>query len=237
MEQAISIATSDTLEIKGILNSMQQTNKLVVFVHGFTGNLSEAHFYCAKEYFTKKWYDVFRCNLYTNGDDTRKLKDCSVKIHSYDIQKVCEYFSQYDEVCLVWHSLAWPCLWWVEAYPENVKKIIFWDPAFEMRTTGERCFEQWGLVKIVASGKHVEVSREMLEEFLEDDFLQVLQRQAFPKENMYTIFADGDRHVKNKPELEALKIECHVIEWSNHGFTQEWKYEELFEKTLEYIEK
>jgi len=54
MEQYYKIPTSDGFEIPGILNSEETSSKLIIFVHGFTGSMSEAHYYCAKEYFIQR---------------------------------------------------------------------------------------------------------------------------------------------------------------------------------------
>jgi len=197
----------------------------------------EAHYYCAKEYFVGLWYDTFRFNLYGAWDKNRKMRDCSVKIHSQDIQLVAEYFSSYESIYFVWHSLAWPCLSWVNQYTENTKKIVFWDPAFDMKTTWEKCYNEEGKIKLQASGKHLEICSEMYDEFLTENFLNILSQQTFPKDNIYSIYADGDRHIELKSSVEKLWIHSEIIEWANHWFTQEWKFEELFEKTLEFIEK
>jgi hypothetical protein len=237
METYIKIPTSDWFEINWILNSKKESSTLLVFVHGFTGNMWEAHFYCAKEYFTKKWYDVYRFNLYTSWGKTRKLKDCSVRDHSLDIWIVADYFSQYKEIIFIGHSLAWPCLSGVTGFVSNVKKIILWDPAYDMKITEESFYNEWKKVKYSASGKHIEISHEMRREFLEDNFLEQLQRHSFPKNDIYAIYADGARHINYKAATDKMWVESYVIHWANHGFTQEWKYKELFEKTLEYIQK
>lgn len=237
MEKYIRIPTSDNFEIKWIWNSKEKSDTLIIFVHGFTWSMWESHYYNAKEYFTEKWYDVFRFNLYTDWKITRKLRNCSVKVHSQDIREVANYFTEYKNILFVGHSLAWPCLSWVDIYPENIKKIIFWDPAFEMKTTWDKCYKEWDIVRHTSSWKHIEISAEMYREFLEENFLKILQNQDFPKSNMYVIYADGDRHVNNKITTDDMWIESHIIEWANHGFKQEGKYEELFEQTLQYIEK
>jgi esterase/lipase len=237
MEKYYTIPTSDGAEIRWILNSKEKLDKLIIFVHGFTGSMWEAHYYSGKWYFTERGYDVFRFNLYTDGDTTRKLRDCSVKTHSEDIKTVNEYFSEYREIYLVGHSLAGPCFSWVDEYPENINKIIFWDPAFEVKTTGLKFYEESWKIYYQASGKHLEIWKEMYEEFLEDNFLEQLEKQNFSKSNMFAIYADGDRHVGNKTKTDEIWIESHIIQGANHGFTQEWKFDELFDKTLEYIEK
>ena len=237
MEKFMKIPTSDWFEISGILNWQESSDKLIIFVHGFTWNMWEAHYYCAKEYFTEKWYDVFRFNLYTDGDKTRKLNTCTVKTHSEDIKTACVYFTDYKEIFLIGHSLAWPCLWWVDKYPMNVERVVFWDPAFDMKITWNKCYEDQEHLMYESSWKHIEISREMQREFLEDNFLDILENQDFSKDKVFGIYADWDRHVQNKPATDAMWIESCIIEWVNHWFTQEWKYKELFDKTLEYIEK
>lgn len=237
METYYSIPTSDGFEIKWVLNSQTNSQRLVIFVHGFTGSMSEAHYYCAKEFFISRGYDVFRFNLYTDGENTRKLRDCSIKLHSQDILRVVQEFWNYAEIFLVGHSLAGPCLSGVASYPQNVAKMVFWDPAFEMKTTALKCYGGEPYYHLQASGKHIEVSPEMYQEFLDDSYIEILREQDFSKENIFAIYASDDRHVHNKAATDALGIESCIIEWANHGFTQEGKYKELFEKTLEYIEK
>lgn len=236
MEKYVKIPTIDSFEIQWILNYKEKSDTLIIFVHGFTGSMSEAHYYCAKEYFIEKWYDVFRFNLYTSVEKTRKLRDCSVKIHSQDILDVAQNFSRYTNIIFVWHSLAGPCLAWVGNFPDNVDKIIFWDPAFDMKPAGESLYSIWERFYRSGSGKEFEVSSEMRKEFLQENYFEVLQNQKIPKENMFAIYADWDVHIDDKPQTDAMWIKSYVIEWANHGFTQEWKYEELFEKTLEFIE-
>jgi len=236
MEKYIKISTEDWFEIKGILNLKEKSDILIIFVHGFTGSMWEAHYYSGKEYFTQKWYDVFRFNFYSGTDRSRKMRDCSVGIHSQDIHEVAEYFSEYKKIIFVWHSLAWPCLAGVSSYPDNVYKLILWDPAYSMKITAQKCYTENEKIYIQASWKHLEVSKVMYREFEIDNFLQVLENQNFPKNRVYAIYADGDRHIDDKPKSDAMWIKSYVIEWANHWFTQEWKFEELFNKTLEFIE-
>jgi len=88
-----------------------------------------------------------------------------------------------------------------------------------------------------SSWKHIEISSKMREEFLYDNFIWKLENHSFSTERMFIVYADGDRHVKHKSVTDWLWIESHVIVWVNHGFTQQGKYTELFEKTLEFINR
>jgi len=125
---------------------------------------------------------------------------------------VSEYFSDYNEIYLVGHSLAGPCLGGVSVFPKNVKKIVLWDPAFEMQTTGKKIYEAGDSLMYQSSGKHIEISETMREEFLQDSFLDTLAKQYFSKEHMFAIYADGDRHILNKPKTDALGISSVIIE-------------------------
>ncbi len=236
MEQYYTLSTPDSFEIKWILNTKEKSQKLLVFVHGFTGSMNEAHYYAAKEFFITRWYDVFRFNLYTDGEKTRKLRDCSVAIHTQDIQTVIEYFQGYQEIYLVGHSLGAPCIAWVSDFPKNVKKIVFWDGAFQMIENANKWILEGEYYTIQSSGKHLEVSKEMYREFMQNNFLDILKDNLFQKKDMFVIYADGARHIENKKIIDKIWISSDIIVWANHGFTQEGKYQELFEKTLEFIE-
>lgn len=238
MEKYIKIPTSDGFEINWVLNWKEKSDKLIIFVHGLTGSMHEAHYYCAKEYFISRWYDVFRFNLYADGEKTRKLKNTSIKLHGKDIEKVLDYFeNNYGVLNIAWHSLAWPSIVKVKNFPKNLEKIIFWDPAFDTSIGALKCREDWAKLIRSWSGKEVEIFSWMHKEFLENKHIENLQNLEYPKANMYIVFADWDKHKDNKPQTDAMWIESYIVEWANHGFTQEGKYEELFEKTLEFIEK
>jgi len=81
----------------------------------------------------------------------------------------------------------------------------------------------------------MEVSSQMFEERKQNHF-EYLNNFSFDAEKMYIIFAGWNMKVTFKPQTDEMWIKSYVIQWANHGFTQEGKYEELFEKTLEFIQ-
>jgi len=239
MEKYIKISTTDDMVIPWILNSKWSSSKLVVFVHGLTWSSTEAHYYAGQKYFTEKWYDSFRFKLYAGWDRSRKLHTSSIKKHAIDTQKVLEYFAGiYDEVYVIGHSLWWPSITWVKSFPANVKGVIFWDPAFDTATTILRCFHKNDMYFYCNSRtKNIEVSKEMYDEFEKNTHLYDLENMNFDLSKTIIIFAWRCDKVDFKDQTDTMWIESCIIEWANHGFTQEWKYEELFEKTLEYMNK
>jgi len=237
MEKYITIPTSDWFEIKWVLNWEEKYEKLIIIVHGLTGSMTEAHYYAAKEYFVWKWFEVFRFNLYTDWKNTRKLNSCSVTNHSQDISTVLDFFKDYKETHIMSHSLGWPSVSGVLEYPKNIEKIVFWDPAFDMTQRATKCYFKNESIYTTISGKEIEISQEMYREFTEGTFLDILQKQRFPTNRMFAIYADNGGHIIHKEDTDILWIESYIIEWANHWFTQEWKYKELFDQTLHYIEK
>lgn len=238
MEKYFTLPTPDWLEIHWVLNSKETSGKLIIFVHWLTGSMNEAHYYCAKNYFTERWYEVARFNLYTDWEKTRKLKNATIKNHSEDIETVLKYFTQdYSHIYLVWHSLAWPSIVWVGKFSDSLKKIVFWDPAFDTSMSVLKCRNEWEKLIRSWSGKDVEIHKGMYKEFVANKHLENLKSISLPKKDISIIYAEKDMHKNNKTVTDEMWISSIIIQWANHWFTQEWKYEELFERTLEFIEK
>lgn len=236
MEKYINIPTFDWFEIKWILNWKEKSDKLIIFVHGFKWSMNEAHYICAKDYFLNKWYDIFRFNLYNQWDSYRKLHETSVFEHSTDMQNVLSYFEkQYQKISIIGHSLGCPTIIWVNQFPENLKNIIFWDPALSMKESAATIYQKGVSYVVPSSGKLTEVSKIMLEEFKNTDYIKNLWNLSTSLDKVKIVYASEARHIKLKPQIDNMWIQSCIIEWANHGFTQEWKYEELFDKTLEYI--
>ncbi len=236
MEKTYSIDLSDGYTLKWVLNWQTSTQKLIIFVHGFKWNLNEAHYVCARDFFTKRGYATFRFNLYSVSETSRKLHTTTVKEHSFDTQKVIDFFSNtYDSISIVWHSLWCPT---IIGLPDisGIDSIIFWDPAFDMKTSAEKIFSQDKKYFVLSSWKHVQVWEQMLREFQTIDYFQVFKDISFQKKNTGIIYASEDRHVNFKPHTDTLWIRSHVVEWADHCFTREGNLEELFNTTLKFIE-
>jgi pimeloyl-ACP methyl ester carboxylesterase len=240
MEKTFKIPTRDWYEISSILNSKgDQSKKLIIFVHGLTGSMNESHWYMAKEYFTEKWYDVLRFALYAGGEKSRQLHECSIWEHNIDVETILEYFSSlYEEISLVGHSLGCPSIAWVKYFPNNLKNIVFWDPAFDTSDTVKRCFEKnWLWFFYPKNGKNVEITYDLYVQLKQNDHFETLKNSSIKKQLIKVIYAGEALHKTMKEKIESLGIQCAVIDGANHWFTQEGKFGELFEKTLQYIEK
>jgi len=238
MEKYINIPTSDWFEIKWILNWKEKSDKLIIFVHGLTWYGWEAHYVCWKDYFIEKWFDVLQFNFYGGGEKNRTLQESTISSHARDLEDIWRYFQkEYNGVYFVAHSLWCPSIIRMKNIPENLKKIIFWDPAFDCQWVEKR-FTQDGETCIFTSwdGRFMEVSPQMFEERKQNHF-EYFKNFTFDAKKINIIFAGWNTKVAFKPQTDEMGISSSIIEWANHGFTQEWKYEELFDKTLEFIEQ
>lgn len=238
MEQYINIPTSDGLEIRWILNQKQETNALIIFVHGFTWSTNEAHYVGARDYFTDLWFATYRFSLYHSSDSCRKLHTSTIAHHSYDVQQVIHYFSpRYDHIVVVWHSLWWPSIIGISDF-KPIDKIIFWDPALEMQSSAKKAFKKNDIYfTLGGSGKNIEVWKDMLEEFSNIDYFEKLKNIEFDRKNIWIIYASEDRHVLFKSQTDELWIKSYTMEWSDHCFTKQWDLQKLYNKTLEFIDE
>jgi len=237
MEKYIQIPTSDWFEINGVLNWKEESDKLIIFVHGLTWYGWEAHYTCGKNFFVEYWYEVLRFDFYWGWENNRTLQESSISTHARDLEDILKYFeNDYRDIYLVAHSLWWPSIIKMKYVSEIMKKIIFWDPAFDSQWVDKRFKQDWDKTIFTSwDGRFMEVSAQMYKDRKQNHF-KYLENFPFTYQNMYIIFAGWNTKTIFKPQTDALWIKSCVIEWANHGFTQQWKYEELFEKTLEFIE-
>jgi len=131
MEKLFKLRTKDGHNIHGILNFKNRLpNKCVIFVHGLTGKPNNHWFYNAKNYFVQKGYAVIRFYLYTDLPQARQLDQCTLAIHSQDLNQVIDYARRkgFKSLSLVGHSLGGPTI--LNAKTKNLSSLVFWDPLF-----------------------------------------------------------------------------------------------------------
>ena len=239
MEKNIIINTNDNHLIYGTLNSKKKSKKLVIFVHGLLGNRNEHIFYNSSKFFTKSGFDTFRFDLYNGRKKGRKLRECTLEIHSKDTNAVVDYFrKKYDKIFLVGHSYG--SLAVLKSDLSSVSAIILWDAASTTNTEWASSMEyiegldayllSWGMDYII--GKHM---------------LNESKKLPHPKELMFKIsipikiicagksslVKDGNMYYKyaKKPK------EFVIIKNARHNFNEEGSEELLFKETLNFVKK
>lgn len=130
MERELKIKTPDKKIIFGTLvTSKKRQQKLIIFIHGFTGHQNEHLFFNGAKFFKDKGIDTFRFDLYTGRKGARHFHDTNIKIHSNDLNTVIKYFlPKYKKIYLVGHSFGGTTLLFTDV--SNIKALVFWDPGY-----------------------------------------------------------------------------------------------------------
>lgn len=128
-EKEIKIKSKDVLIYGTLCSSVKKTDKIVIFVHGFTGNRNEHIFFNGAKYFTNKGFDTFRFDLYSHKDGARHFENTKISLHGEDVQDVVNYFKdKYEKIYLVGHSYGGTSLLFVD--PKNISAFVFWDASY-----------------------------------------------------------------------------------------------------------
>lgn len=233
MEKQYKIKTNDNFIIYGTLNSCVNTNKLIIFVHGLTGNQHEHQYYNAPAYFNPNGYDTFRFDLYSPYKKARQISECSLEIHSRDLLTIIDKFNKkYDEIYLIGHSFG--CQTIMNSNTKNIKKIIYWDPSRGMKSLKEKnatydsanskYILHWGL-EITLSSQMVDDWKDMtdLEKYVE----MVTSNSAFIFAGNYKLYEAWKNHLINFP--------VRVVPGATHRFIEEGVLEKLYDYTLELL--
>jgi len=232
MQKELQIKTDDGHNIDGVLDSKIKEDKLIIFVHGLTGHKNEHHFFNGAKYFTEEGFDTFRFNLYSGGRNCRRLRSCTLRAHSNDLEVVLEYFKdKYEEIFLVGHSLGGPTI--LQSNHKCAKAVVLWDPSYRiMDSLGDDLkFNKELDLYLIDWGVEYLVSKKMIEEWkvMPDTLIN-----GFTKPTK--IICAGKEIVKGMWEKNISKIkvrnEFMIIDNAGHVFNEEAVEEKLFEETL-----
>lgn len=238
MEKNIKIKTEGEYFTFGILNTpAKQTEKLIILVHGLTGNPHEHQHFNAVKFFNQKGFATLRIDLYSGQKGSRKLSDSSIKTHTIDLNVTVSYFKKkYKAIYLVGHSLGGPTI--INADLSVIKKIVLWDPSINLKNeTDDIIYNKKIDQYFVRWGVDVALSKEMVEEFnANNDYANVLPRITEPLKiicasDSKTIIVDWKKAIKRA----AGKKQVVVVKNADHGFNREGNEEELFKETLSWL--
>lgn len=197
-ETTITIPTLDKHIIYGThIYPEQKQSALIIFVHGIMGSQHEQHYIRAPFYFCKRGFDIFRFDQYSRGDKARQLSECSITIHSQDLNEIIKYFKpQYEKIYIVGHSLG--ALVTLKADLDDVEKIILLDPSRGMRNIEEKgiIYDEEKDYYVAKKGIEILLGEEMIKEWREASDLQ--------------------------PYIEKIKQPCKFIFAGNCDFKEGW---------------
>ncbi len=166
-EKIIKIKTSDKKIIEGILGIAKDDNiKLVIFVHGFTGQPNEHIFFNGSKFITTKGFDTFRFSLYAgNSKNTRHFNETSITKHGEDINTIIKFFKKkYKKIFLVGHSYGGTSLMFTDQ--SKIDGYVFWDASFIIKKSplGDMVFNENIDKYITDFGIEILVGKKFVEE-------------------------------------------------------------------------
>jgi len=248
MESLISLQAIDGFLVYGTLNTSsilaKQKRKLIIFVHGITGNNVEHQYFNAVPFFNERGIDTFRLDLYSDEDNGRSLSDCNVSIHAADLLLVINHFKdKYEELYVVGHSLGATVILHTDV--NAVKKVILWDPTKGMASLKQKyCEYNKELGKYIINWRmSIVVSPEMVDDWMKaTDIGSEITRITKPCKFIFA--GDNDIYEAWKPFVDAviakqtpeLPIESVVIPGASHMFIEEGVARKVYEETLKWVE-
>jgi len=242
MERKIKIKTSDKRHIiYGTLNNKKKSDKLIIFVHGFTGNQNEHQFYNAARFFPSKGFDTFRFDLYSYEKGARALGKCSMADHASDLNSVLEYFkNKYRKINIVGHSLGCPVILLSDISQSN--SLVLWDssilPWEKTLFKKEAKFNKALNSYVFNWGIDVVISKEMCRELFNfSDMRKMIKNIKTPIK--FIVAEKGMLAKKNKSLFISANEpkDFAIIKSASHTFEEEGAEEDLFNETLKWLKK
>jgi pimeloyl-ACP methyl ester carboxylesterase len=236
-ESFLSLETIDDHLIYGVLNQVKPSNRLIIFVHGLTGEKENHLYYNGARFFPKNGYHTYRFDLFSNEANGRKLVDCSLTTFSNDLDKVLDYFSNlYQEIHVVGHSIG-GCVA-MNAKQSLISSFILWDPGLsnDSKDLGPFVFDD--LTKLYIANLKIRyfLSPQLIDERAQQGASVVKDLRRPIK----LIFA-GNTNIKDSwrdnTSLIKTRHEVLTIEGAGHGFNEFGKNDELFNETLNWLQK
>lgn len=231
--QQIRIGTGDGATIFGILDEVKNSDRLVIFIHGLTGNKEEHQYENAVPVFNEAGYSTLRIDLYSDNPDARHLMECTLDTHVSDVHKVIDNFKEvYESIYLVGHSIGAPTI--IFADHKQVKALGLWDPSFEILENIELYAEPFEDKYKLKWGKDLFVRKEFVKS------LNVVNQKQIDRINVPTtlIFAgESELEERWRPHHKDIKAEHEVvvIKGADHGFSSAEFEKQLFETTLNWF--
>lgn len=239
MEKKILIDTPDNHKIYGTLNAPDNSSdKLVIFIHGFTGNSNEHIFFNGAKELNKNNIASFRFDLYSWEEGARHMPDCDIKTHVDDLTTVFDHFKdKYRKIYLIGHSLGGIVVL-ESALPASA--YILWDPSYAstyMEANDYKYVKEldaytldWGVVYVI--GKKMR----------EDDWTQTSSEELMSMVKCPVKIINAEKGVLTEGGQNYFKFAKEpksyaIIKNAGHTFDEEGTEEELFKETIDWIKR
>lgn len=193
----------------------------------------------ARNYFNERGYDVYRFAYYWSEPDNRILHDCTLDIHSKDLNTVIAHVQeQHDKVFVCGHSYGGATM--LFANPE-VAAVSFWDSSFVSTFWKEDAVYEpsldyyklgWGIDHIIGKAMYEEGVG-----ITQEQAALRAQKLATPAQVIHAGICDDE--VWRTGLYEALNEpkELYTVKNAGHCFTEGNTIFDLLDKTHQWFER
>ncbi|NQV89686.1 MAG: alpha/beta hydrolase [Parcubacteria group bacterium] len=217
---------------------------LVIIVHGLGTGITEGLYEQAQRWFTENGYATYLFGLYGWQKDARQLINCTLEIHSADLDKVVEHFRRkgINKIYAVGHSFGGPTI--LRSKKQRFDAVAVWDPSYDLSFTkksygmpgGEYVNQLDGY--LMPWGINVLIGRAMAEESDQLDWAAIPKTFHVPLKIIVAgdgVLVSGCQKYfasANKPK------QLSVLKGATHFFNDSQKMRErLFKLTSKWFEK
>jgi len=244
IEIDFKITGKDKNLILGILNqkSSKPSKKIIIWVHGLTGDINEYHIKHSTYEFVKKGFDVIRFGLYDSPAKCRKLENCTLQNHADDINSIIKQkCKEYKKVFIIGHSYGGPSV--MVAQPK-ADAVCLWDPSFDMKNvswntknreikklTKDFYTRHWGYTFIIGK-KMIDEGRK----YTAEKCLELSKKALFP---ILVLTAEKGSYAKLPSYSDAGNNNNKriLIKDADHCFTKEFCLNKAIKETLKWFNK
>ena len=240
MEKGIKINAKDKIVIHGTLKEVEDSDKLIILVHGLTDYQNNHLFFNARKFFSDNGFSVFTFDLYSWEKDARKFKNCTLQTNSQDLNTVLDYFKEkFSNIYLVGHSMGAPTI--LLSNYEVVNSIVFWDPSYDFEKFMKMIskFDE-GLGVHILDGAYEIIVRDKMYKSLTTEFpdcFKLVKKLNKPLKIIAAgkglLLEGAEKYLEVANEPKELK----VIDGATHCFDEDGKETMLFDETLSWVAK
>jgi pimeloyl-ACP methyl ester carboxylesterase len=236
LEQYFEIETDDNFLIYGVLNSEIKSDRLLIFVHGLTGEKENHLYYNGARFFPALGIDTVRFDLFSNHKRGRSLTHCAISTFADDLTRVIQNFhNDYAEIHIVGHSIGGCAA--MNADLSQVTSLVLWDCSLYVQGQDDSHFAYSEYFDCYIAHLKIEyfLSRQLINERRQQNE-QVVAKVTRP---IKLIFAGNSKvHQSWATALSSITVNHAVtsIEGASHGFNEYGVDKPLFEETLQWVQ-
>jgi len=242
MQKNFSIPVNN-LSVNGVLEN-SGGKKIVILVHGFTGDLHgpDNIFEKLSDKLQQSDYAVIRFSFRGTPPSEGDYIDMTVEEQVVDLSKVVEYARSlgYTDRALLGESMGGAIV--AKAYDSQVKAVIFWYPAFDFADCSFKDFLTTESQQTLAEKGYLlsdgfKIGKQFVDEIPKVDLYSKVGEIKCP---ILFLHGGADTDVPNRQSERAFQIahdpkEFHIIEGADHCFKGEQV--EVIDLTAKFIEK